>query len=100
MSSSASSRRRSNGPGNCKAAGLFGRKAEAAVIGRIADQQHGAVAELARRRERAPHQSRADAEAAAIGGDRHRAEQERRPVRPAGRSTAARCRLRGRARPR
>src|SRR3984957_15997062 len=61
--------------------GLFGRKAEAAVVRRIADQQHGCVTCLFGGADRAPHQGGADAAAAAVGMHRERAEQQGRPVR-------------------
>ncbi len=81
-SSSASSRSRSYGPGHRQRAGLGRRKAEAAIIGGVADQQDGAVAAP-----RAPRGSPAASSAApmprpaAIGIDRERAEQQRRPAR-------------------
>ena len=68
-SSSASRRWRSNGPGMRQRGGLLRGKAEAAVIGRIADQDDGAVAELARLAQRAADQRGADA---ALAADRPR----------------------------
>ena len=65
-------------PRHPQRAGLLGREAEAAVIGRIADQQDRRVAEPARLAHGPPHQRGADAAAAAVGGDRERAEQQRR----------------------
>ena len=68
--------------GHPQRAGLLGREAEAAIVGRIADQQHGAVAEPRAASRGAPHQRRADPAAAPRVVDRERAEQQRRPRRP------------------
>jgi len=58
-------------------AGLFARKAEAIVVFRIADQDDGAIAELARGLDRAAHHRTAEPAAAAILRHRDRAEQQR-----------------------
>ena len=57
---------------------FFGREAEAGVVGRIAEQDHRAMATRLRRRERVVHQRRPDAELAGGRFDRERAEHERR----------------------
>src|SRR5580704_2052853 len=64
--------------GHPQAAGLRGAEAEAAVIGRVADQKDGAVAGEPRTRDGAAHQRRADAAVAVIRMHRERAEQKRR----------------------
>ncbi len=65
-----------------KRAGLLCREAEASIKGLVADQKDGAMPAPPRRAERAPHQSGADAAAAARLIDRERAEQQSRPRRP------------------
>ena len=77
-SSRPSRRSRSNGAGQRQLAGLGGREAEAGVIGRVAEQDHRAMAARLRRRERVVHQRGADAELAAGTVNRQRAEHERR----------------------
>ena len=77
-SSRPSSRSRSNGPGSDSSPVFCGREAEAGVIGRIAEQDHRAMAARLRRRERVVHQRGADAELAAGSLDRQRAEHQRR----------------------
>ena len=69
-------------PGQPERAGLLAGEAEAAVVGRVADQQHRAMAETRRRRaaRAAPASSRCRA-CAQSGCDRERPEQERRPAR-------------------
>ena len=66
--------------GQRQLAGLLGREAEAGVIGRIAEQDHRAMAALPGDRERVVHQRGADAEAAAGGVHRQRPEHQRRPA--------------------
>ena len=77
-SSRPSRRSRSNGPGSDKFAGLLRREAEAGVVGRVAEQDHRAMATRLRRRERVVHQRGPDAELAAGVIHRQRAEHQRR----------------------
>src|SRR5262249_51815900 len=68
-------------PGQPQRAGLLAGEAKPRVIGRVADQQHGTLAATGGLAQRVMHQCRADAALAAVGRDRERTEQERRPVR-------------------
>ena len=70
--------------GQLQSGGFLGRKAESAVIGRVADQDDRAMAEPARIAKRAPHQRGADAAVAAIRRDRDRPQQQSRLAAAAG----------------
>src|SRR5262249_1694128 len=59
--------------------GLLTRKAEPGVVGRVADQEYGAVAEPPSVIERPAYQGAADAAAAVVRVHGQRAEQQRRP---------------------
>ena len=59
-------------------AGLSRREAEAGIIGRVAEQDHRAMAARLRGRQRVTHQRSADAELAAGRIDRQRAQHQRR----------------------
>ncbi len=92
-------------------AGLAAREAEAGVVGRVAEQDHRAMAARFRGRQRVVHQRRADAELAAGRVDRQRAQHQRRhapgadvpqpqrPDQPALRRTAESARPSAGARP-
>jgi hypothetical protein len=67
-------------PGQPQRAGLLAGEPEPRVIGRVAHQQHGAMAATFGLAQRVVHQRRADAALAAVGHNRERAEQQRRPV--------------------
>ena len=62
--------------GQPQSAGLLGREAEAAVVGRVTHQDNGAMAEPTRLGDRAAHQSAADSAVTTVGGDGEGAEQE------------------------
>ena len=80
VSSQASSRSRSYGPGSHRAVGLFAREAEAPIIGCVADQQHRAMLAPPCSRHRAAHQRAADPPGALGFVHRQRPEQHRRPA--------------------
>ena len=87
------------GPGQPQRAGLSRREAEAAVVGRVADQQHGGVAGAACAARARAASKRRRSRGRATSVDRERAEQQRRPRRPGRRrARAARYRRRGRSR--
>src|SRR5262245_49822282 len=69
------------GPGQPQRARILTREAEPPVIRSVADQQHSAMTATGRFAQRLLHQGRADAALAAVGRDRERAEQQRRPAR-------------------
>jgi len=62
--------------GQADGVGLGAREAEAAVIGRIADQDDRGMAAPARRGDCVPHQGRSDASIAAVGRHRDRPQQQ------------------------
>ena len=64
------------GAGHAQRAGIFGRETKTRIVGGIANQQHCAVAAPLRLPYRPPYQIGADTEAADIGGDRKRPEQQ------------------------
>src|SRR5829696_6284347 len=70
------------GPGEPERAGLIGREAEAGIVGRVADEKDGGVAERLCARKRLAHQLAAEAEPLEAAGDGNRAEEERRTASP------------------
>src|SRR5919201_4560421 len=67
-------------PGQPQRAGLLAGEPEPRIIGGVADQQHGAMTATFGLAQRVVHQRRADATLAAVGRDRERAQQQRRPI--------------------
>src|SRR5258705_1653576 len=69
------------GPGQPQGCGLLVGEAEPSVIGRVADQEHGAMAETDRFTQRGLDERRADAALATVGRNRERPQQQRGPAR-------------------
>src|SRR3954464_2954891 len=69
-------------PGQPQRLSLLGREAEAAVVRRIPDQQHSAIAKPRRIRDRAAHQRGADVASAKLRMHREWPEQQGRASRP------------------